>query len=73
MLRKREADFAAGAELVWEVDPRGRTISVYDSPASSARICRQNEVLDGGDVRKGSNSSFPPRSINGMTLLEQSS
>jgi Uma2 family endonuclease len=53
MLQKREDYFAAGVGLVWEVDPRGRTISVYDSPASPSRICPQNEVLDAGDILPG--------------------
>ena len=42
----------AGARLVWIVDPRARTVTVFRSDGS-ARIVREHEVLDGEDVLVG--------------------
>jgi Uma2 family endonuclease len=42
----------AGARLVWIVDPRARTVTVY-RPDGSARVLRDHEVLEGEDVLVG--------------------
>ena len=38
----------AGVRLVWVVDPRSRTVSVY-GPERTARVLREGEALDGGE------------------------
>ena len=43
---------AAGTALVWVVNPRRRTVTVYCSP-SAATILTADQVLDGGDVVPG--------------------
>ncbi len=52
MAVKRQEYFAAGVELVWEVDPATRTISVYTSP-TQAVILRTGDTLDGTPVLPG--------------------
>jgi Uma2 family endonuclease len=52
MARKRREYFEAGVRLVWEVDPRARTVSVYDAPERSTRL-DATQTLDGGDVLPG--------------------
>lgn len=52
MDRKRHEYFRAGTRLVWEVDPRGRTVAVYNS-ADSSVILRGSDLLDGGTVVPG--------------------
>jgi Uma2 family endonuclease len=52
MERKRGEYFAGGTRLVWEVDPRKRTVAVYTSPDSS-RTFSVGESIDGGDVLPG--------------------
>ena len=42
----------AGTLLVWVVQPKSRTIAVYDSPAT-ARILNINDQLTGGEVLPG--------------------
>lgn len=49
MARKRREYFAAGASLVWEVDSRRRTVTVYTSPSASQKLTT-SDVLTGGDV-----------------------
>ena len=49
MALKRQDYFAAGVELVWEVDPPSRTIAVYTS-LTTIRTLRIADVLDGGTV-----------------------
>jgi Uma2 family endonuclease len=43
---------AAGARLVWVVEPRTRTVTVYRSERE-IRILREGEELDGGEVVSG--------------------
>jgi len=43
---------ASGVRLVWIVTPRTRTVTVY-RPDGSARLFREPEQLDGGDVLPG--------------------
>lgn len=50
--RKAASYIAAGVALVWLVDPRARTASVYAAGAEP-RVLREDEVLGGGDVLPG--------------------
>jgi Uma2 family endonuclease len=43
---------AAGAEAVWVIDPRSRTVSVH-RPGSDPQSLRREDVLDGGSVLPG--------------------
>jgi Uma2 family endonuclease len=43
---------AAGVRLVWVVEPRGRTVTVW-APDRTARIVGEDEILDGGDALPG--------------------
>jgi Uma2 family endonuclease len=52
MARKRHDYFAAGVRLVWQVDHRDRSVTVY-STENSKRHVGGNESLDGGDVLPG--------------------
>lgn len=49
MERKRREYFSAGVRLVWEVDPRVRTVSVYVSPENPV-VLSDTEELTGGEV-----------------------
>jgi Uma2 family endonuclease len=53
MLRKRQDYFAMGVRLVWEIDPRVRTASVYTSPEPPAAILTEADALDGSPVLPG--------------------
>jgi Uma2 family endonuclease len=52
MSRKRREYFHAGVELLWMVDHRTRTVTVYRS-ALDATVYQEDEVLDGGKVLPG--------------------
>jgi len=52
MERKRREYFAAGARLVWEVDPSTRTVEVFTAPDQSTKLA-ENQSLDGGDALPG--------------------
>ena len=52
MKAKRRDYFHAGVQLVWEVNPRTRTVLVYTSPTKVVTL-RANDILDGGDVLPG--------------------
>jgi Uma2 family endonuclease len=52
MAVKRQDYFAAGVELVWEVDPNARTVAVYISPSDCTTL-RVGDQLDGGSVLPG--------------------
>ena len=52
MARKRREYFAAGARLVWEVNPRRRTVTVYTTPTASTRLA-EADTLTGGNVLPG--------------------
>ena len=49
---KLQEYFKAGARLVWYVDPRTRTIDVYESPTSRKRL-GEGDTLTGGKVLPG--------------------
>jgi Uma2 family endonuclease len=44
--------FAAGARLVWYVDPPAKTVTVFTGPEKGT-ILRENQTLDGGTVLPG--------------------
>jgi Uma2 family endonuclease len=52
MAVKRQDYFSAGVELVWEIDPRTRTVAVYTSPAQATTL-GSGDTLDGGSVLPG--------------------
>jgi Uma2 family endonuclease len=52
MARKRREYFQAGVRLVWEVDPRARTVAVFDSPERFL-LLDATQTLDGGAVLPG--------------------
>jgi Uma2 family endonuclease len=52
MKRKREEYFQAGVKLLWLVDPKARTVTVFTS-ADNSVILRDDQVLDGGSVLPG--------------------
>ena len=52
MARKRREYFESGVRLVWEVDPRARTVSVYESPEACS-VLDASMALDGGAVLPG--------------------
>jgi Uma2 family endonuclease len=52
MARKRQDYFDAGVALVWEVDPVGRTVTVYTTPTASTTL-NVGDTLDGGTVLPG--------------------
>jgi Uma2 family endonuclease len=62
MARKRREYFKAGVRLVWEVDPRARTVDVYESPERSTRL-DQSQTLEGGEVLPG--FALPPADLFG--------
>ncbi len=52
MARKRWEYFKAGVRLVWEVDPKARTVAVYDAPERS-KVLNIAQTIDGADVLPG--------------------
>lgn len=44
--------FAAGVQMAWVVNPRGRTVTVYRS-LDDIRVLTSKDTLDGGDVVPG--------------------
>jgi Uma2 family endonuclease len=52
MARKRREYFAGGARLVWEIDPKARTVDVFTGPDQSVTL-DATQVLDGGAVLPG--------------------
>jgi Uma2 family endonuclease len=49
---KRHDYFAAGVQLVWEIDPAARSVVVYTSVTDST-VLRESDTLDGGLVLPG--------------------
>lgn len=49
---KRKEYFEAGVELVWEIDPKKRTVAVYTSPLELTTL-GIDDTLDGGAVLPG--------------------
>jgi Uma2 family endonuclease len=52
MSRKRREYFHAGVELLWMVDHRTRTITVFRS-ALDATVYLEDKTIDGGEVLPG--------------------
>jgi Uma2 family endonuclease len=52
MDRKLKEYFDAGARLVWYVDPRARTVTVYTSP-DEFTVLDESATLDGADLLPG--------------------
>jgi Uma2 family endonuclease len=52
MAVKRQEYFTAGVEVVWEIDPRARTVVVYTSATASTTLAVA-DTLDGGIVLPG--------------------
>jgi Uma2 family endonuclease len=52
MAAKRQDYFTAGVELVWEIDPERRTVTVYTSP-TAVTMLGVGDTLDGGAVLQG--------------------
>lgn len=52
MKRKLREYFEAGVRLVWYVDPKARTVTVYASPTQLV-VLNEDQALDGGDVLPG--------------------
>jgi Uma2 family endonuclease len=52
MAVKRQDYFAAGVEVVWEIDPDARTVAVYTAPTQST-VLGPADTLDGGIVLPG--------------------
>lgn len=52
MSRKRRECFHAGVELLWMVDHRARTVTVFNS-SLDATVHSEDEVIDGGRVLPG--------------------
>ncbi len=52
MALKRIDYFAAGVRLVWEVDPRTRTVAAYTGPKRH-RVLGEDGTLSGGAVLPG--------------------
>jgi Uma2 family endonuclease len=52
MARKRQDDFAAGAQVVWEVNPNTRTVEVLTAPDRST-VLYEAHMSEGGIVLPG--------------------
>ena len=52
MDRKLQDYFQAGVRLVWYVDPKARTVTVYTAP-DQATVLTAEDILDGGAVLPG--------------------
>lgn len=52
MSRKRREYFHAGVELLWMVDHRARTVTVFRS-TQDVTVCLDDQMLDGGKVLPG--------------------
>ncbi len=52
LTRKRGEYFAAGTQLVWEIDPDDRTVAVYTDPTTHTLLTAA-DTLDGGAVLPG--------------------
>jgi len=63
MTRKRREYFKGGCKLVWEIDPRDRTVDVCIGPDTPRETLDANATLSGEDVIPG--FSLPLRSLFG--------
>jgi Uma2 family endonuclease len=72
VMSKVEEYFAAGVRQVWLVSPERRTVTIYDSPASSTRLSEQDElrserILPGFQFRIMDLFALPARSSSAET------
>jgi Uma2 family endonuclease len=58
--RKLHEYFRSGTQLVWVVDPRKRSVRVYNTPNQS-KLLQEDQTLDGGEVLPG--LSLPLREV----------
>jgi Uma2 family endonuclease len=65
LTRKVREYFASGCQLVWFVDPRARTVTVYTS-AKDSIVITEKQTLTGGHVLPG----FRLRLVNLFALLD---
>jgi Uma2 family endonuclease len=52
MARKRREYFGAGVRLVWEVNSKARTVTIFEGPACLT-LLGESDTLEGGDVLPG--------------------
>jgi len=52
MARKRQEYFNSGVHIVWQVDPRTRTVEVFTAPDQST-VLHETHILDGGTALPG--------------------
>ena len=52
MARKRQEYFAAGVQVVWQVDPNTRTVEVFTAP-DQPTVLHEAQTLEGGAVLPG--------------------
>jgi Uma2 family endonuclease len=52
MARKRDHYFTAGVRLVWEVNPKTRSVKVYTGPDQFMKL-GEEDILEGGEVLPG--------------------
>jgi Uma2 family endonuclease len=52
MARKRQEYFAAGVQVVWQVDPTTRTVEAFTAPDQSI-VLHEAQTLEGGTVLPG--------------------
>jgi Uma2 family endonuclease len=52
MARKRQEYFRAGVQVVWQIDPRQRTVEVFTTPNQST-VLSETDILDGGTILPG--------------------
>ena len=52
MARKRQDYFAAGVQVVWQVDPHARTVQVFTAPEQST-VLHEAQTLEGDTVLPG--------------------
>ena len=54
MRRKTREYFDSGSKLVWRIDPRARTVAVFDAATDEpAQVLGEADTLDGGTVLPG--------------------
>jgi Uma2 family endonuclease len=53
MLLKREDYFKIGTQLVWEINPRSRTVAVFTTAKTPDAILHEMDSLDGSSVLPG--------------------
>jgi Uma2 family endonuclease len=53
MLQKRHEYFQSGTRLVWMIDPKARTVTIYRGPEEVTRTLTEADALDGEDVVPG--------------------